>query len=242
MTLQSFHYGADTYEYSICHIPRRAEKIAIHVFPNGAIQVDAPEKSALPEIKKAVLKRSRWIARNVQVARERLAHILPREYNSGESHFYLGRRHVLKVHASSDDLPSVKLLRGKLEVVCKTSEPGDVRKSLMHWYRARAAQIFHARLMEKAARISWVTEAPKLKLLTMKKQWGSCSSSGTIILNPHLVKAHRECVDYVILHELCHLKEHNHSPRFYRELDRHMPNWRSVKGRLDGMSETILAI
>jgi hypothetical protein len=60
-------------------------------------------------------------------------------------------------------------------------------------------------------------------------------------LNPLLVKAPRECIDYVILHELCHLKEHNHSKNFYLLLSRTMPDWESVKARLDGMSELLLA-
>lgn len=73
----------------------------------------------------------------------------------------------------------------------------------------------------------------------MTVQWGSCSPSGRITLNPLLVKTPRECIDYVLLHELCHLLHHNHSPRFYRALDRHMPNWRAVKERLDEMAEDV---
>ena len=63
---------------------------------------------------------------------------------------------------------------------------------------------------------------------------------GVILLNPHLVKAPRECIDYVILHELCHLKEHNHSPRFYRLLSQLKPRWRPVKAKLDGLAELLL--
>ena len=60
------------------------------------------------------------------------------------------------------------------------------------------------------------------------------------MLNPHLVKAPRNCIDYVIVHELCHLKEHNHSPQFYQSLSRLMPDWKAVKARLDGMAELLL--
>jgi hypothetical protein len=73
----------------------------------------------------------------------------------------------------------------------------------------------------------------------MTVQWGSCSPAGRITLNPWLVKAPRECIDYVLLHELSHLLHHNHSPKFYRALDRHMPAWRTVKARLDGMAEDV---
>ena len=74
----------------------------------------------------------------------------------------------------------------------------------------------------------------------MKKQWGSCSPQGVITLNPHLVKAPRDCVDYVLVHELCHLVEHNHSVEFYRLLGGQIPGWESVKAKLDGMAEKLL--
>jgi len=74
----------------------------------------------------------------------------------------------------------------------------------------------------------------------MRTQWGSCSPGGVILLNPHLVKAPRQCIDYVISHELCHLQEHNHSRRYYRLLGKIMPSWEGVKARLDGMAELLL--
>jgi predicted metal-dependent hydrolase len=61
-------------------------------------------------------------------------------------------------------------------------------------------------------------------------------------VNPHLVKASRECVDYVLLHELCHLREHNHGKRFFRILDAHMPGWRATKEKLDNLAEVVLNI
>lgn len=72
-------------------------------------------------------------------------------------------------------------------------------------------------------------------------QWGSCSPNGRITLNPHLVKTPRECIDYVILHELCHIAEHNHSERFYRLLKQVMPHWEKVKACLDGMAALVLS-
>jgi len=75
----------------------------------------------------------------------------------------------------------------------------------------------------------------------MQTQWGNCSPGGTITLSPHLVKAPRDCIDYVLLHELCHLKEHNHAPAFWGLLERVMPDWERHKARLDGMAELILS-
>ena len=74
----------------------------------------------------------------------------------------------------------------------------------------------------------------------MQTQWGNCSPGGTITLNPHLVKAPRDCIDYVILHELCHLQEHNHGPAFWVLLERVMPDWERHKARLNDMAELML--
>ena len=74
----------------------------------------------------------------------------------------------------------------------------------------------------------------------MSTQWGSCSPQGAIYLNPSLIRAPRHCINYVVLHELCHLAEHNHSKRFYAMLDRHMPGWERAKAELDGLAELIL--
>jgi predicted metal-dependent hydrolase len=74
----------------------------------------------------------------------------------------------------------------------------------------------------------------------MKKRWGSCAVNGAITLSPALVKAPRECIDYVIVHELCHLREHNHSPAYYQLLARAYPNWEATKRKLDDLAEILL--
>jgi predicted metal-dependent hydrolase len=87
----------------------------------------------------------------------------------------------------------------------------------------------------------WVSDKPSMRILAMKSQWGSCSPKGLITLNPALVKASRDCIDYVILHEFCHLAEHNHGKKFYRLMGQVMPNWETVKNRLDGMANLLLS-
>jgi predicted metal-dependent hydrolase len=158
---------------------------------------------------------------------------------SGECLFYLGRRYQLKVRKTEADDPGVKLLRGRI-CVSAPSGAAVVRTRLAEWYRRRAMEVFRQRLLDITERVGWRGEIPRWRLVSMRKQWGSCSPSGVILLNPHLVKAPRECVDYVICHELCHLKEHNHSPRYYRILRKVMPDWERVKARLDGMAEMLL--
>lgn len=238
--MQTLIYGEERIRYQVCHVPDREDKVAIHVHPDGSVQVDAPMDTELPEIKEAVQKRARWVMGHIEKARELREYVLPREYVSGESYYYQGRRFQLKVVRSEDAKGSVKLHRGKLMVESSDVSPARVRKLLLNWYRARAQDYFTRRLKDITARVPWLAETPEWRLLTMKKQWGSCSPKGVLSLNPHLVKAPRESIEYVLLHELCHLQEHNHSPRFYRLLTEQMPEWKSVKAKLDGMSELLL--
>ncbi|MEZ5551542.1 MAG: SprT family zinc-dependent metalloprotease [Pseudomonadales bacterium] len=240
MARGSFTYGGNSIAYEICHTPERSGKIAIHVHPDASVQVDAPEGEDEDRIYRAVLKRARWIISRVEQARCQRAHVLPRTYVSGESHFYLGKRYQLKVADSNGAGAQVRMLRGRIFVETPAHDANAVKRALGKWYRTRAEVVFERRLDAIADRVSWLKDKPPVRLLSMRRQWGSCSPNGTVILNPHLVKAPRECVDYVITHELCHLKEHNHSKRYYRLLREIMPGWEPVKARLDGMAEMIL--
>jgi predicted metal-dependent hydrolase len=226
--------------YQVLFVPGRQRKVAIHVHPNGCVQVDAPLQTSLADIKQAVTKRSRWLCEHIERIREQRAWVLPREYVSGESHFYLGRRYVLKVRRIKRQPPNVKLIRGLLQVTTGDVTREAVKHLLWDWYKVHARMQFDRRLEALVLQSSWVREKPSWKLRIMKKQWGSCSPQGILSLNPHLVKAPSQCIDYVLLHELCHLKFHNHSRQFYRLLKKQMPEWETVKVRLDGMAELLL--
>ena len=241
MTQTAIHYGKEQINYSVVKVPHRNSKIHIHVHPNGSVQVDAPEHASQQTIKQAVYKRARWIHNNLEKIKEQQQFVQTRQYVSGESHFYLGRRYPLKIQSVKKQDPEVKLYRGRLHIKTKDRDPAAIRYLLNQWYRQRALQMFEKRLQVLIPSVVWLKgQVSPMKLLDMKKQWGSCSPKGTIILNPHLVKAPRECIDYVICHELCHLKEHNHSPKYYRLLSQLMPEWELVKGKLDGMAELLL--
>ena len=158
----------------------------------------------------------------------------------GGRNAYLGKRYVLKVIHHPSEAQSVKLLHGRLEVRTRSRDVCKVRALLDGWYRERAEAVFARRLSDCIAKVRWLKSNPGFRLLTMKTQWGSCSPKGELLLNPLLVKAPGHCVDYVIFHELCHLNEHNHSPRFYRLLSALVPNWESRKTELDDLAEHIL--
>jgi predicted metal-dependent hydrolase len=238
---QTLHYGKERFSYQIFFVPAEKNKIVIDLLPNGVINVQAPEGTSPEAIKRAMLKRARWIHNHIEHIRRQHAYVLPREYVSGESHYYLGRRYPLKIVEAKHSEPGVKMLRGQLQVDTQSRQAEAIKSLLNDWYCMHARRHFEKRLQTLLPTAYWLTNTPDWKIRPMKKQWGSCSPKGRLSFNPLLIKAPRECIDYVIFHELCHLKEHNHSANFYKLLERGMPDWKRIKARLDGMSELLLA-
>ncbi|WP_419587943.1 YgjP-like metallopeptidase domain-containing protein, partial [Thiolapillus sp.] len=112
-------YGDYEFHYKVIYLPPREKqrrKIAIHIHPNGSVQVDAPEGTEATDIRQAVGKRARWVVKHLAEIRQRQREVLARRYISGESHFYLGRRYMLKVNHAPRLAAEVKLLRGCLKV------------------------------------------------------------------------------------------------------------------------------
>ncbi len=242
----SFIYGDEAVTYEVIRkafAEGKRQKITIRVHPDCRIAVTAPEAAEKAAIHDAVIQRAPWIWKALTEFRSHWEFVQTKHYVSGEMLFYLGHRYVLKVVEDNDAASNVKMLRGKLLVTLNhfdEHKQEKVKALVWSWYRQRAERVFRERLIALLPQTSWVEGVPPFRVLSMQKQWGSCSAKGTLMLNPHLIKAPKEYIDYVILHELCHIAEHNHSERFWRLLTSVMPNWKEVKKKLDGMAELYL--
>lgn len=217
-----------------------SRKIIIKVTPDQQVLVSAPIDATDQAVLSSVQQRARWIFKQLRHFQAQQEFVTPRQYISGESHYYLGRQYMLKILENPKEIQSIKLLRGQLMISVRQKKPEIVQRLLNEWYREKARLIFHERLNIMLKKTLWVDTLPHIKLLSMQTQWGNCSVKGNLTLNPNLIKASKECIDYVILHELCHIAEHNHSDQFYRLMNQVMPNWEKVKTRLDRMADYIL--
>jgi predicted metal-dependent hydrolase len=110
---------------------------------------------------------------------------------------------------------------------------GGARELFGAGWNVRAKSYLTRRFADIACNLDWLDAVPELKLIPMRPQWGRCTPAGAIHLNPALIRAPRVCIDYVILHELCHLREHNHSKQFYALLSQLKPNCQETKRELD---------
>lgn len=233
-------YGNERIPFDVHRCARRTRRsVAIHVDPDGRVRVDVPPGTGRPAIRQAVMRRLGWVHRQLVDIEARRRQVTPRHYVSGETVLYLGRRYRLKV-LNDSDVPSTALRGGYLELRTPDRSADVVRTELERWLRTRARAVLPERLLVVSKHLRWVKDLPKLSIRRMTRQWGSCSPSGRIALNVDLIRAPTQCIDYVILHELCHLKVHNHGRAFYRLLDAQMPGWQGVKARLDNMAEQLL--
>lgn len=228
-------YSGETIETAAgrCLVRRSNRRtLAISVLPDGRIELRAPHDAPHEAIASRVAKRLRWIViqrRNfVEMNRGRA----PSVFVGGATHRYLGRQYRLKI-ARAEPI-GVKLIGAYFRVTVRKGDPKEVGELLARWFRQRAIEQFSARL---AAWRRWCADrrlpVPQLRLLRMPKRWGSAHSDGRIYLNPDLVKAPSICINYVILHEVCHLRHSKHDRAFFRLLERLEPDWRSIKARLE---------
>lgn len=223
---------------SHCELPWddliRSERrtLSITVMPDKRVVVRAPLDATEDQILAKVRKRSAWINKQKRFFDQFIPRTGERQYVSGEGHLYLGRRYRLKVIADPD--ASVKLRSGYIEIgVSDPSDADQVCRMLWCWYRASAeAKFIEAFKRMKVGRFD-ALEVSELEIRKLTKRWGSCTSKGKIILNLDLIRAPKACIEYVIVHELCHLIHPNHDSKFYRTLSIAMPDWKTRKDLLE---------
>lgn len=223
-------YGTEKIPFELVFRSRR--ELAISVLPDRSVKVVAPEVRTVEEVLVRVQRKAAWIAR--QRRHFEKFHPLPRasRFISGETHYYLGRQYRLRVRVAMEE--SVKLSGRFLTVTTYPNESSRVPALLDAWYREHAERIFKSRLLRCLNEApSLRMPPPKIVILRMAKRWGSCTETGNILINLELVRTPLDCIEYLIMHELCHLRVHNHSHTYFRLLTRCMPDWKRRKARLD---------
>lgn len=229
--MHKVNYGTKDIFFEVERSNRKT--LAIEVHPDSSVHIIAPEQSSLTDIERKVVKRANWIIKQQVYFEQFLPRTPEREYVSGETHYYLGKSYVLKVKVGS--INEVKLKAGQLQVICKTSyTPEKVKKLLAHWYYKHAEKKFHKLAKEVFLKFKeYDFEEPQLEIRRMAKRWGSCNTVDKITINPELIKAPSKCVEYVMVHEMCHFVVPKHNKAFYQTLSLIMPNWKRWKNILE---------
>ena len=228
----SIEYGKHRISYTVARRERKTLEIAVD--PDSTVSIAAPISANAESIAAKVRKRAPWILAQQRYFEQFNPRTPARRYVSGETHLYLGRQYRLKVVRSQ--CPSVKLMRGTIEIQSRHPESSDETRALLErWYRAKARTKFLERIEACQARFARPgAVAPiSVAIRVMRTRWGSMSRGGRLSLNLRLIQAPADAIDYVITHELCHRIEPSHCPRYFRILKRAMSDWEKRKERLE---------
>jgi len=228
--MEIVQFGNTDIQYSIVFSERKTLGILIN--PNGSVIIKAPVDTPKQKISEKVKKRASWIIKQQDFFKSFGKKMPQRKYISGESHLYLGRQYRLYVREGK--LNNVSFKGRNFEIVCSSKERAE---SLMKgWYKERAKVKF-SEIAEPIIQQfkKYGVEPRSLYIQSMENRWGSCTSKGKIILNSELIKAPKPCIEYVIVHEMCHLVHKNHTKAFYELLRAEMPDWEKWKNKLERM-------
>lgn len=227
-------YGKHTISFLVERKPRKSLKIS--VLPDLSVQVLAPIDTPITDVLDKVKKRAHWILKQKDHFNNFLPKELPRKYVSGETHRYLGKQYRLKILSADEN--DVKLIGKYITIFSREKDDTEYnRKQLYKWYRKHAeikySNILNA-CLEKLRKYG--VEKPNIQIKILISRWGSCvPNKNKILLNTNLIKAPSHCIEYVITHELCHLKHQNHDKQFYEFLTLVMPDWKKRKEKLEGV-------
>lgn len=193
---------------------------------DGAVSVVVPSNTTTEKIDQLLVNKRQWIKEKIAIHRE-MASVSNKAFVSGESFPYLGRNYRLKVERGN--FAPVRLIQGRLLVTAPlgSEQPDMVRNALVRWYK-RQAQL---KLQDKVARFAPIVgvEPNGVGVKTFKSRWGSCTAKGKLEFNWLIMMAPNRMVDYVVIHELCHLIRHDHSPEFWKEVARGMPDYQQCR-------------
>ncbi len=201
------------------HNKRRRTRIAIVIDPAGHVVLDAPMHTDFEDVEELVREHARWLRYRINKVRDETSHLARMGYKEGEVVLYLGEPLVMELYSGS----VVALGDGVLKV--PTGDEAKTRDFVRNWYTTRAETVF-GEVIAAQLHLPWLDGClPKWRQRFMKSQWGSCSSKGTISLNTHLIRTPIRLIEYVVVHELCHLRHHDHLRRFHSLMEMHMPDW-----------------
>ena len=230
-------YGNRVIQYNI-ERRKRKKTVAIHINPMATVTVFSPRHLDDEKIRMIVRKKAQWILeKQERIGRDKYSNPI-KEFVSGESFPYLGKLYRLKVTKTAEDtVRECRLVNGRFLVEINGNHEVNraaVKKALVDWYLGRAETKIKERLDLFSKQIGkWPVS---IKIKNQERRWGSCSRNGSIRFNWRIIMAPISIMDYVIVHELCHLIYSHHSPPFWQKVQSIIPDYRRRRNWLKANS------
>ena len=233
MTIRVQGYHIDVRGIPVEVVRKDIKNVHVGVYPpHGRVRVAVPLRLDDEVVRIAVISHLKWIRR--QLARfEQQDRQSQREFVTGESHFFAGRRYRLDV-TEGDGRPTVHILNNRtIGLRVRPDSDRDAREAILfRWYRSQLQEQIPKLITKWEQKIGVTVSEWRIK--RMKTRWGTCNSEARRIwLNFELVKKQSSCLEYVLVHEMVHLIERKHNERFWELMDKLMPQWRMHRDELN---------
>jgi len=225
-------YGSRKMPVSL--IERERRTLAITVKPDMSVEIYMPKGADKARVMLKASRKAKWVAKQLDYFKANAKHVPKKEYVSGETHSFMGRKYRLRVRKSVRE----RIRKSGGFIYLYTSRNADIRhrkEMLYDWYKWQAEKKFASILNDRVKRLGgYKIKLPQFFVKRMKTRWGSCSpKKGRINLNLELIKTPRECIEYIIDHELLHFVNRNHDKKYYELLSKTTPDWMTRKGKLE---------
>lgn len=217
-------------------IRSRRRSLELRIYPDRRVEVRVPLRASERDINAFVASKSAWLQRRLAVMAESpVVSLAPPllQYCDGEQHLFLGQRYPLSLSQGARAHTALHEQRLCL-LTPQPNNPERVAKQLERWYRRQGEGIFGQMIEQHFPFFaSRGHQRPTLRMRVMRSRWGSLSSRGFINLNLELIKTPLHSIEYVVVHELCHLEHMNHGPSFHALMSERLPDWRDKKRELN---------
>lgn len=219
----SLQHGTEVIKMEV--VFRRRKTMEIQVHPGGVVRVLVPVGTPAHVILERVKSKEGWIAEKLDQLKD--AGCLPagRELVNGETLLYLGRNYPLQIQVAGNlKEASVKLYRGRFQVVVPVQTEDIVREVLKEWYIQKAGKKVKERVEYYGQKLRKTPLSIKIK--DQRRRWGSCTSDGKLLFNWRIIMAPVRIIDYLVVHEMCHLYHMNHSKEFWYLVASILPDYK----------------
>lgn len=215
------------YETQIIHyqiIKSNRKTITISILPTKEVIVKAPMYLSNQELTNIVKSKAKWISNKISKMPDHNQSLEKQSYNDGDRILYRGREYMLRVIETFDNKKTIVKLEQEEIVIFINSKQQEITEQLKKWYKDRARELVHERIYYYNTFIN--KPIGNVRIKNQKKRWGSCSSRGNLNFNWRMILMPDEMFDYIIVHEMCHLKYLNHSKAFWDFVAEIMPDYK----------------
>ena len=217
--------------YDVIITKKNIKNVILKVRSDGTVTLSVPCRTSNVFITSFLKSKEQWILKNLEKIKKNSTKAVDKSYKNGDNIEYLGNIYILEILKSSKNF--VQIENDKFKVFCnKEINKENIENIVYNWYKKEALKIFKISLDKYSSLIR--ERYSDFKIRKMKRRWGSCRYiSKLITLNIELIKKPIECIDYVTLHEIAHLKFPHHKKEFWDFISLYMPDWKIRKERLD---------